>query len=163
MLALPVQLLSQTGRYKNGGIKVLPQQPGFNVGNLIGTTVPIDSFKLQKEITVSPGYTFKSADVYFSGANFLTVIKVSLDNASLGKINNLVSICVPGSTITFDSVKLIDQKGNEVIPASKTYLFYNGNFLRASKLSAAYAAFTELGKKDFISGLCIFQAAILQM
>ncbi len=138
-------------------VKTLPNQaPEFTVGNIDGTRTNIDSFKLQKEIRVTKGYKFKSASVYFLGANFQNVKSAFLDTSSLNGLDALIKKCVAGSVVTFDSVKVIDKKGIEISIAGKSYVFYSGEYNISIALSEANKEIFELIGKDFISGTIYF-------
>ena len=139
-------------------VKTLPNQaPEFSVGNIIGTRVNIDSFKLQKEIRVANGFKFKSASVYFSGANFQNVNVAFLDTIDLFLLDTLIARCIPGSVVTFDNVKLINKKDEEITIAGKAYLFYGGVYVKND--SRNNIEILELSKKSFISGTVYFSGA----
>jgi gliding motility-associated protein GldM len=51
-------------------------------------------------------FTVVSATVYFSGANFSSVQTASITGGSLAGLAGQMSRCIPGSSITFDNVKV---------------------------------------------------------
>ncbi len=147
---------------QTAAVKTLPNQaPEFSVGNIIGTMVNIDSFKLQKEIRVTKGFKFKSASVYFSGANFQNVNVAFLDTSGLFRLDTLIARCMPGSSVTFDNVKLINKKAEEIKIVGKAYLFYGGGYVNidSSRYSGNIIEILELSKKSFISGTVYFSGA----
>ena len=53
-----------------------------------------------------------SAKVYFSGANFPSVVEASIQGGSLAGISSQLSRCIPGTSITFDEVKVQGPDGS---------------------------------------------------
>ena len=51
-------------------------------------------------------FNIVSANVYFSGANFPSVVPGSISSNSLAPIKALISRCGPGSSITFVNIKV---------------------------------------------------------
>ena len=51
-------------------------------------------------------FTVVSATVYFSGANFSSVQTASISGGSLAGLAGQMSRCIPGTSITFDNVKV---------------------------------------------------------
>jgi hypothetical protein len=51
-------------------------------------------------------FSIVSATVYFSGANFPSVQSASISGGSLGGISGQLQKCIPGTSVTFDNVKV---------------------------------------------------------
>jgi gliding motility-associated protein GldM len=51
-------------------------------------------------------FNIVSATIYFSGANFPSVQSASISGGSLGPIQGQLSKCIPGTSVTFDNVKV---------------------------------------------------------
>ena len=51
-------------------------------------------------------FTVVSATVYFSGANFPSVTTATISGGSLAAISTQLARCIPGTSITFDNVKV---------------------------------------------------------
>lgn len=51
-------------------------------------------------------FSVVSATVYFSGANFPSVQSASISGGNLGALSAQMSKCIPGSSVTFDNVKV---------------------------------------------------------
>jgi hypothetical protein len=68
-----------------------------------------------------------SATVYFAGAGFNTgggVQTGTLSNGSLGPIKSKMELCKPGSTVTFDDLKVVGPDGRQrTIPPISFVLF----------------------------------------
>ena len=47
-----------------------------------------------------------SATVYFSGANFPSVQTATINGGSLAAISGQLAKCIPGTSITFDNVRV---------------------------------------------------------
>ncbi|MEI9956817.1 MAG: hypothetical protein WDM90_11060 [Ferruginibacter sp.] len=131
-------------------------KPDFWVGNTVSTRVNIDSFKLNLDIKATDGYKFKNATVYFSGANFQNVVTATIYGSSLSAVSNLVNKCTAGSSITFDDVKLMDNKNKDIRVDGKSYLFYSGEFVASKEAVKLNVELFDLMKKDFISGTIYF-------
>ncbi|WP_462254958.1 hypothetical protein [Ferruginibacter sp.] len=113
---------------------------------------------MQKEIKVTTGFKFKSASVYFSGANFQNVKVAFLDTSALFRLDTLFARCMPGSVVTFDNIKLINKKAEEITIAGKAYFFYGGAYVNidSSRYPGNINEIFELSKKIFISGTIYF-------
>jgi gliding motility-associated protein GldM len=57
-------------------------------------------------------FSVVSAMVYFSGANFNNVQAVSISGGNLGALNAQMSKCIPGTSVTFDNVKVQGPDGS---------------------------------------------------
>ncbi|UAY51703.1 type IX secretion system motor protein PorM/GldM [Ferruginibacter albus] len=68
-------------------------------------------------------YNVISATVYFSGANFSNVITASINGPSLAPLATYMQRCGPGSSITFDNVKVSGPDGVRVIEG-KSFTLY---------------------------------------
>lgn len=96
------------------GLQVkIPIEPKIFVGKFRGGRISTDELKAQKEIRVTKGYSFTSADIWFSYPESKTVTSVKLTSSSLSSIQEYVNRCVHGSTIMFDNVYLQDNAGNK--------------------------------------------------
>lgn len=86
--------------------------PRIYIGEIAKSRVSAELFKNQKEIRVTPGYSFVGTDIYFSGAGFKFVETAHLRNSSLKSIENLIERCEAGTTVTFDNIYVKDAAGN---------------------------------------------------
>jgi len=68
-------------------------------------------------------YTVSSATVYFSGANFPTTQQAAINSNSLAPIKALMQKCGPGTTITFDNVKVTGPDGQRTIDGKAISLY----------------------------------------
>ena len=57
-------------------------------------------------------FTVVSATVYFSGANFSSVQTATISGGSLAGLSSQMSRCIPGTSITFDNVKVQGPDGS---------------------------------------------------
>lgn len=94
----------------------------FSVGDLSGTFVTPAEFKKQSGVSVRKGFTFTSAIVYFGGKGFNETAVATLHNNSLAPVKAFMDKCVSGTSVTFDDIKVADDKGNILFIQSKTYL-----------------------------------------
>jgi hypothetical protein len=60
-------------------------------------------------------YTISSATVYFSGAGFPNVVTASISNNNLSSLSSYIQRCQPGSSVTFDNVKVNGPDGGRTI------------------------------------------------
>lgn len=51
-------------------------------------------------------YSIVSATVYFSGANFTNLQQATISSGSLANLQPLLAKCIPGTTVTFDNVRV---------------------------------------------------------
>ena len=51
-------------------------------------------------------YNIVSATVYFSGANFASIQSANITSGNLSGLHDLLQKCIPGTTVTFDNVKV---------------------------------------------------------
>ncbi len=95
------------------GLKVnVPIEPRIFLGKFRGGRISIDDLKAQKEIRVTQGYSFVSADIWFSYPNPKSVTRVQTLSSSTSSISEAIENCVDGSTIMFDKVYVKDDLGN---------------------------------------------------
>ncbi len=99
--------------------------PRFYFGNVKGSKAEVGFFKNQKEITVSEGYTFVSAQVYFSGAGFINVVSATLSNNSLNTLRPFLDKCENGTAVTFDKITLRAPDGKEKVIDGISYSLYS--------------------------------------
>jgi gliding motility-associated protein GldM len=93
-------------------VKMIPD-PVFMVGPSKGGRVQSVVIKNQQycraeleNFDFEARFTVVSATVYFSGANFSNVQTVTLQGNNLGPISSYMQRAIPGSSITFDNVKV---------------------------------------------------------
>lgn len=65
-----------------------------------------------------------SATVYFSGANFPSVQTASISGGSLSGISSQLARCIPGTSITFDNVKVKGPDGTERTIPGPGFILY---------------------------------------
>lgn len=76
--------------------------------------IPAVEFKAQKFCRAEPVEDFEfdvhfsvvSADVYFSGANFISPVKGAINSSSLEPIRKFMDQSKPGTIVTFDNIKV---------------------------------------------------------
>ena len=68
-------------------------------------------------------YSIVSATVYFSGQGFSNVATASIQNNSLAGLATFIARCGPGTSITFDNVKVTGPDGPRTIDG-KTIALY---------------------------------------
>ena len=99
-------------------IKRIPD-PTFKVGPSGGGRIQSVVFKNQQFARADlEGFDFDarfsvvSATVYFSGANFANVQTASINSGSLAGLSAQFAKCIPGTSVTFDSVKVQGPDGS---------------------------------------------------
>ena len=110
-------------------IKRIPE-PVFMVGSG-KPRMPSVEFKNQQFCRADMGaefiydvhYTVVSATVYFSGANFQNVITSSITGNSIAALSSYIQRCGPGSTVTFDNIKVSGPDGIRIIDGKSFALF----------------------------------------
>lgn len=110
-------------------IKRIPE-PEFKVGSG-KPRMPSVEFKNQTACRADMGpdfiydvkYTVLSATVYFSGAGFPNVATTTINSNNLSGLSSYFSRCVPGTSITFDNVKVQGPDGVRVIEGKTFSLF----------------------------------------
>ena len=91
---------------------VPPAPSAIKIGNLEGPRIAAESFKKQHFITVSAGYEFAAATVFFSGKGFPdAVVVVNLIGNDMSSLNPYLQKCVPGTNVTFDNILLKGKNG----------------------------------------------------
>ena len=114
-------------------VKTIPNPIGM-VGPSMGGRMPSNVFKAQDFIRAElqnfdfdAKFNVVGATVYFAGAGFNTgggVQMGSLANGSLGPIKTKMEQCKPGSTVTFDDLKVVGPDGRQrTIPPISFVLF----------------------------------------
>lgn len=93
-------------------VKNIPD-PILMVGNSDGGRVQSVMFKNQqfaraelRDFIYDYHYSIVSATVYFSGANFPSLQQATITGGNLAPIQNLLSKCIPGTSVNFDNVKV---------------------------------------------------------
>lgn len=101
-------------------VKKIPN-PVFKVGPG-GTRMPSVTFKSQQfcraeleNFDFDVRYNVVSATVYFSGAGFPNVATASINGNSLAGLGAFIQRCQPGTSITFDNVKVSGPDGGRTI------------------------------------------------
>jgi gliding motility-associated protein GldM len=99
-------------------VKEIPN-PIFKVGPG-GTRMTSGSFKSQQycraeleNFDFAANFTVVSANVYFSGANFANVQQQILTGNNLGPLSGLIQRAGPGTSVTFDNVKVQGPDGKQ--------------------------------------------------
>ncbi len=101
-------------------VKRIPD-PIFKVGPG-GTRMPSVTFKSQQfcradleNFDFDVRYSVVSATVYFSGAGFPNVVTQSISSNNLSGLSSYIQRCQPGSSVTFDNVKVSGPDGTRTI------------------------------------------------
>jgi gliding motility-associated protein GldM len=68
-------------------------------------------------------YNVVSAVVYFNGAGFSGVQQGTISGGDLGPIKSLMAKCMPGSSVTFDNVKVSGPDGTKTIEGRTVQLY----------------------------------------
>ncbi len=68
-------------------------------------------------------YSVVSATVYFGGANFPNVVPATLSGNNLSSISNLIQRCGPGSSISFENIKVSGPDGTRTIDGRSFQLY----------------------------------------
>jgi gliding motility-associated protein GldM len=114
-------------------IKTIPNPVG-KVGPSGGGRMQSNIFKAQgfiraelENFDFDAKFNVVSATVYFAGAGFTTAGGVqtgSISSGDLGSIKSKMDMCKPGSTVTFDDLKVVGPDGRQrTIPAITFVLF----------------------------------------
>ncbi|HML58194.1 MAG TPA: gliding motility protein GldM [Ferruginibacter sp.] len=109
-------------------VKRIPN-PVFKVGPG-GNRMPSVTFKNQQfcraeleNFDFDLKYNVVSATVYFSGAGFPNVTPRTINSNSLASLSDLMQKCQPGTTITFDNVKVSGPDGTRTIDGNGILLY----------------------------------------
>ncbi|MFM7709592.1 MAG: GldM family protein [Ferruginibacter sp.] len=109
-------------------VKNLPD-PVFKIGSG-KTRMPVIEFKSQVFCRVDMGnfeydcrYEVVSADVYFSGENFPEVVMQNLTGYNLSVLKKSINECMPGTTVTFDNIKVQGPDGIRTIDGRSFFLY----------------------------------------
>ena len=68
-------------------------------------------------------FSVVSATVYFAGANFPNVVPASISGNNLSSIANLIQRCGPGSSISFEGIKVSGPDGVRTIEGRSFQLY----------------------------------------
>jgi len=157
LIASPLMIFGQ--QVKNNNSKKTNQEGScdlvFSIGNLTGPRVNIDSFKAQKKIHISCGFSFVSANVYFSGSNFKDIGIVTLTGDLLTPMSEYINKCDAGSVVSFDNIKVLTKDGVRTIDG-RSFTFYRGGDSVKVPISTVNQEIFDLMKKDFVSGKIYF-------
>ena len=98
-------------------VKEIPD-PIFKVGPSAGGRIQSVVFKNQQfcraeleHFDFEAHFNVVGATVYFSGANFPSVQQAPLNGGSLANLSALLTKCIPGTSVTFDNVKVSGPDG----------------------------------------------------
>jgi hypothetical protein len=93
-------------------VKRIPD-PVIKVGPSAGGRIQSVIFKNQsfaradlENFEFDARFNIVSATIYFSGANFANVQSAEIHSGSLGGISTQLQKCIPGTSVTFDNVKV---------------------------------------------------------
>ncbi len=114
-------------------IKTIPDPIGM-VGPSPGGKIQSNIFKAQdflraelKNFDFDAKFSVASATVYFAGAGFTSsgsVQTATMNNGSFASIRSKLDLCKPGSTVTFDDLKVVGPDGRQrTIPPVSFVLF----------------------------------------
>jgi hypothetical protein len=104
----------------------------FFAGGINSLMVDYNFFKKLQEVTVSSGYRFSSGTIYFTEIGSLKMKSVTLSSPSLLPAKYMLDLCLPGSTVTFDSVTLTDSTGEKIVLLGKSYYLIDKDDIRTS-------------------------------
>jgi gliding motility-associated protein GldM len=100
-------------------VKMIPN-PVFKVGTSAGGRIQSVVFKNQpfcradlENFEFDARFTVVSATVYFSGANFANTQIGTVNGSSLASVAQYIQRCGPGSSITFDNIKVKGPDGRD--------------------------------------------------
>jgi N-acetylmuramoyl-L-alanine amidase len=97
--------------------------PVFRVGNFTNHRISSSDFKDAKFASITDNYELVEASVYFSGTNFEKVQTSKLTGTNLAQLNNFIQKCAPGTSVTFDNIKVKNKLGIRVIDGA-SYILY---------------------------------------
>ncbi len=111
-------------------VKEIPD-PIFKVGPSKGGRVQSVVFKNQQfcradleNFDFDAHFNVISATVYFSGANFPNVQQATINGPNLASIQSQLSRCIPGTSVTFDNVKVKGPDGKERVIQGPGFILY---------------------------------------
>ena len=111
-------------------VKEIPD-PVFMVGPSKGGRVQSVVFKNQQfcradleKFDFEARFNVVSAAVYFSGANFPSVQTAIINGGNLASISSQMSKCIPGTSITFDNVKVQGPDGKIRVITGPGFILY---------------------------------------
>jgi gliding motility-associated protein GldM len=109
-------------------VKKIPS-PAFKIGSG-RPRVPVVEFKNQQycraeleNFDFDLKFSVVSATVYFNGAGFNGVQQGTISGGDLGPIKALMAKCLPGSSVTFDNVKVSGPDGTRTIDGATVQLY----------------------------------------
>jgi len=140
----------------------LKEEPILMLGNRNLSLIGISDLKSQKQITISAGFSFKNAVVYFAGNGFPVIYYHTLSKPSLKELDSLIAKCQLGATITFDNVKVADKNGKEyAIQGSSYKVSTDEEAIKA--LDNTLTEFRRLINLDFVSGTIYFSGTFINV
>ncbi|HVZ98353.1 MAG TPA: gliding motility protein GldM [Chitinophagaceae bacterium] len=111
-------------------VKEIPD-PVFKVGPSKGGRIQSVVFKNQQycradleNFDFQANFSVVSATVYFSGANFPSVQQATINGPNLGSIQSQLARCIPGTSVTFDNVKVKGPDGKERTIQGPGFILY---------------------------------------
>ena len=111
-------------------VKRIPD-PVFKVGPSAGGRMQSVVFKNQQfcraeleNFDFAAGFSVISATVYFAGANFSNVQTATISGGSLAPISAQLAKCIPGTSITFDNVKVQGPDGTVRVIQGPGFILY---------------------------------------
>jgi N-acetylmuramoyl-L-alanine amidase len=87
-------------------------QPKLGIDGISKTRFKAEDFTKAKKLTTGSDFEIVQCTIFFSGAGFPTVKMVTLNGNDLSALKEVISNCVAGTTITFDTVKVKVENGN---------------------------------------------------
>jgi hypothetical protein len=96
--------------------------PHISFGDIDNKLVTVELLKEQKNISISPGFTFVSGTFYFTGPNFKNIFVRSLTDSNLTPLFSIIDSCVTGAVIAGDNIVVKTKRGklmHAVMPVIK--------------------------------------------
>ncbi|MDB5198131.1 MAG: gliding motility protein GldM, partial [Chitinophagaceae bacterium] len=111
-------------------VKRIPD-PVFMVGPSKGGRIQSVVFKNQQfcradleNFDFDARFSVISATVYFSGANFPNVTPAAIHGGNLNDLAAQMAKCIPGTSVTFDNVKVKGPDGSERVIQGPGFILY---------------------------------------
>ncbi|MEO5782453.1 MAG: GldM family protein, partial [Ginsengibacter sp.] len=111
-------------------VKRIPD-PVFMVGPSKGGRLQSVMFKNQQfcraeleNFDFDARFSVISATVYFAGANFSNVQTATISGGSLAALNAQLTKCIPGTSVTFDNVKVQGPDGSVRVIQGPGFILY---------------------------------------
>ena len=104
--------------------------PDFFAGNIRSVIPDYNLFKKQDSIVVTNGYRFSGGALYFTTPGYRNVLQCTISSPSLFVAKPFINICLPGATIVFDNVTLLDSSGKKTATMGKSYTLIDKEDIR---------------------------------